>query len=564
MLKTPSETIANIKSDILPSEGSGSLPIRGVHIDCRAQMLRFDRLKMIYEDLARWGYNTVLFEYEDRFPYRGDLKDIAAPDALTRRDIKELNQIASDNGIRIIPLVQCLGHLEYVLRLKKYRPICECKGNGRDKNFVPDAVCPSRKTPTRLFRHMVEQVLELHDDARYFHMGGDEVRLLDTCPRCGPRLKSEGVSRVLVDYYLQCAEWLRKQGPNPIIWGDLLLAHPKHLADLRGQVIVMDWDYWSLASSSKGRQRKWDSIVWGARACDWRVPESWPDELRQRFATYMFNENGSQKPFPYTAYLRDQGFQVITASAARAAGDTFAAPAGYHLENAIAGSRVAMDTNALGHVVTSWALRRGAWPLTHRTLMTAAAAMRIHPPSCKAMAAAYAWEHLGTADATLAEITHLLGITTGGLDIFAAQNNIHLETGQRYGTNYARCVEQVRSSGASGRKHCRLIIRNVAKARQLLALAKPLNRRQLEAVKLWHLAADVLEYYADFGLALLKKQNGLWGTIIRRFRDRATPLHRQTEQALTLLYTDRTVSDEMKVRFDVHIDWLDEELARLT
>jgi len=43
-----------------------SLPVRGVHIDCRAQMLRFETLRRIYRDPARWGFNTVLFEYDDR------------------------------------------------------------------------------------------------------------------------------------------------------------------------------------------------------------------------------------------------------------------------------------------------------------------------------------------------------------------------------------------------------------------------------------------------------------------------------------------------------------------
>ena len=59
---------------------SSSVPlgVRGVHIDCRAQMLCCERIRQIYGDLARWGFNTVLFEYEDRFPFRGTLRRIAA------------------------------------------------------------------------------------------------------------------------------------------------------------------------------------------------------------------------------------------------------------------------------------------------------------------------------------------------------------------------------------------------------------------------------------------------------------------------------------------------------
>ena len=43
--------------------------IKGLHLDLKAQTLRFSAMCDIVRDAAGWGYNTILLEYQDKFPF---------------------------------------------------------------------------------------------------------------------------------------------------------------------------------------------------------------------------------------------------------------------------------------------------------------------------------------------------------------------------------------------------------------------------------------------------------------------------------------------------------------
>ena len=60
------------------------LPIRGLHIDLKAFTLRPGAMMDIARDAARWGYNTILLEYQDKFPFEGRLTPIRTADAMTK------------------------------------------------------------------------------------------------------------------------------------------------------------------------------------------------------------------------------------------------------------------------------------------------------------------------------------------------------------------------------------------------------------------------------------------------------------------------------------------------
>jgi len=535
----------------------GALPIRGVHIDCRAQMLRPRRLQEVYRDLARWGFNTILFEYENRFPFRGRLRRIAAPDALTRNEIRGLNRLAEDLGLRIMPLVQCLGHLEYVLRLPAFRRLAEPKGDPFQSHArAMYAVCPSRRDPSALFREMAAQVLELHPDARHFHMGGDEVVLAARCPRCGPRLKREGVSQVLVEYYAGCAEWLRAQGPDPVLWGDLILAHPEQIAALRGRVVVMDWDYWSTERPGAGGH------LWGMRGADPCRLATWPQPHRELFPEYILTADRKRvRPFPYTRFLRDHGFQVIVASAARSAGDNAYVPRPVHVENAMGAARTAVESCVLGSVITSWALRRAPWPLTEHTLMAGAMAMQDATISRRAVDAAFAREHFGAADPKLARIPILLGRAGHGLPYLQSNPGIDAKSGRWPHRGYDAAVKAAQADPQRFRVALRGVKRDVGAARRLLARARPRTPRQRERMRLWHWACDVLEQLAGFGPQLLRAPGEHEVQDLRGWRRRAAGLARETRQVLGRLHTPFAMLDEMQCRLGVQIDYIEDMLG---
>jgi hypothetical protein len=89
---------------------------RLVHLDLKGAPPLISYLLELFPLLKKLGATGILLEYEDTFPYTGELQVISAGNAYNRNDIVKLNAAAEANGLEIIPLVQTFGHLvNYIL-----------------------------------------------------------------------------------------------------------------------------------------------------------------------------------------------------------------------------------------------------------------------------------------------------------------------------------------------------------------------------------------------------------------------------------------------------------------
>jgi hypothetical protein len=522
-------------------------PVQGVHIDCRAQMLRFDRLQKILSDLARWGYNAVLLEYEDHFPYTGRLKDIASSDALTHRQIRDLNRQAADLGLQIIPLVQCLGHLTYVLRLPAFRRLSE----GYPKT-APYTVCPGHPGSRQLFQDMVEQVMAMHPDCRYFHLGGDEAKLEPDCPHCHKAHPGASAAERLMEHYLDRAQWVRSLGPDPILWGDLFLAHPEQRERLRGHAIIMDWDYWSATRPADEPQHLWGMYGKNLPGVDTKNPETWPGWYRKLYKDSVLLANGKARPFPFAKFLHDEGFPFMMASSARCGGDTFCAPtATRHVDNVMGSIRAAREHRALGVIVTSWALRRPPWPLTEPALIAGGLALKKPNVGLSAVDQAFVREHFGSDDKRLARIPRLLGVPAPPI-LHARPRTIDLESNRWVAQAFAQRLESTRTNLSLSLRQLATLRKNCREADRLLKAATPGTARQRECVALWQWAIRVMGFYAEHGPSWLKGEKP--ASSLKAMKS-LIPL---TKRVLGKIYTPETVADEIQTRFGSLADYLKE------
>ncbi|MCX5662508.1 MAG: hypothetical protein NTW19_22735 [Planctomycetota bacterium] len=97
--------------------------IIGVHLDLKGMMFKPSYIPAMLADLAGQGVNALLVEYEDAFPFKS--LDIAHDPATawSRSTHRRFLALAEEHGIEVIPLQQCLGHLEYVLGWDRYRKL---------------------------------------------------------------------------------------------------------------------------------------------------------------------------------------------------------------------------------------------------------------------------------------------------------------------------------------------------------------------------------------------------------------------------------------------------------
>ena len=127
------------------------VPIRGVHMDLKGTPPTPERFERHLELFARLRYNAVLIEWEDTFPYAVDER-FRCETAYTAEQVRRFCDRARKLGMEVVPLVQCLGHMETPLSVADYAPL-------REVPHRADVLNPLADGARELVERMVEDVL---------------------------------------------------------------------------------------------------------------------------------------------------------------------------------------------------------------------------------------------------------------------------------------------------------------------------------------------------------------------------------------------------------------------
>jgi len=232
----------------------------GLHIDLRVQAMPFRALCRMAKQAAGFGINTLVVEWEAAFPFRKH-RVISNAFAYTPEEIRRFIAFCGDLGLAVIPMQQCFGHVEYILRH-------ECFAGLRENQKDIRQICPMRgDRALELFGDLFDEIAAAHPSP-YLHIGGDETFLLGQCELCSPKAKESGKSRLYVDYFRQVAARIVKMGRQPLIWADMLWRYPEAAADMPKETIFIDWNYgWPVNEiGDPERLKKLNLRLWGAPA----------------------------------------------------------------------------------------------------------------------------------------------------------------------------------------------------------------------------------------------------------------------------------------------------------
>ena len=235
------------------------IPKRGVHLDLKGLPPTADRLVELLRVFTAARYNVVLVEWEDSFPWTVDER-FRSPTAYTPDDIRCFWETARDLGLEVIPLVQCLGHMETPLSVPGYEQLRE----------VPDdssVLNPLAAGARDLIQKMVDDILNLMPDVSYFHLGGDEVWTMGKHPDTKAYIDEHGKGALYLQHVEPILDSLNARGIRPILWHDMMIT----------------WD----SEALKSLANKCDLLTWGY--------SEHPDTTNHHFNTkYIkrFNDNG--------------------------------------------------------------------------------------------------------------------------------------------------------------------------------------------------------------------------------------------------------------------------------
>ncbi|XP_029311574.1 hexosaminidase D [Cottoperca gobio] len=216
-----------------------------VHLDLKGAPPRVGYLHRLIELFSQLGLDGLLVEYEDMFPYEGELKLLQATvqPAYSREEVLSMQEFAKCKGLEVIPLVQTFGHMEFVL---KHRPLWSL----REVAHCVGTLNPHREGGVQLVMEMLRQVVELHPGLNTLHIGADEVYMLGDGDESKLWLASPGrtVEQLFLSHVTKVAQAVKEAWPHMsvIMWDDMMRGmSPDTLkaSGLVGLVQPMLWDY---------------------------------------------------------------------------------------------------------------------------------------------------------------------------------------------------------------------------------------------------------------------------------------------------------------------------------
>lgn len=351
------------------------LKMRGFHINFDSfRQMGIEEALYALRTAADMKLNTVLLEYGNRFPYQ-EHDRIRVNTTLKRDDIKILTDTARELGITVIPLQQTIGHLDYMLQHEHYESI-------RENNASLSQICPLNTDAFETVKGLLDDMIEAHPDIKYIHIGGDEARSLGQCPDCKEKVEKQGISKLYIDYINSISEWVCAKGLTPIVWDDMVCAHPEAVEHLDKRITILYWDYWTVSKASPYFIARYDRKGEPVTTHDSRWNDEWKDELNDLDRTIMSNfatgvpleESlsksfmdlygpylGEQFPkrikgFPYLEFYRDKGFKVIGGPTSLGNGDNYHTLPNYwrFIPNIRTICERTMEAGVEGVITTAW------------------------------------------------------------------------------------------------------------------------------------------------------------------------------------------------------------------
>jgi hypothetical protein len=191
--------------------------------------------------------------------------------------------VCHKNGIRLIPLMNCLGHQSdrggASALLRKYPEFTQPMDipEGDKHKFTPEW-CPSHPDVNKIVFDLFDELIDAFD-ADAVHVGMDEIFMIGSknCPRCQGKNVAElyaGVVNALHQHLV------KEKGVEMLIWGDRMLKSPEYGS--------------RFAASLAGTHPAIDMVPKDIIVCDWHYP--------------------LQDDYPSVRLFQEKGFRVLPAT----------------------------------------------------------------------------------------------------------------------------------------------------------------------------------------------------------------------------------------------------------
>lgn len=294
------------------------LPVRALMLNGLTPASLDAMLGFIRDDLPREGVNTLIFQIDYNYQYKSH-PELVAEHAFSEAQIKSLVRACRAAGVKLIPLLNCLGHQSWAKANHKlltvYPEFDETPGlYPGNKDIYCRSYCPNHPDVHRVVFALLDELATVFEtDA--IHVGMDEVFLIgeSTCPRCKGADKAE----LFAQEVRTLRDFLATKNVRLWLWGDRFLD---------GRTTGFgEWE-----ASMNNTHRAIDLVPKDIVVCDWHY----------------------DAPLPTPTYFAQKGFEVVICSWNKSAVGVAEAEEMIRARAANHGNK--LGPRLLGVMVTNW------------------------------------------------------------------------------------------------------------------------------------------------------------------------------------------------------------------
>ena len=250
---------------------------RAIHYDTKHHQDKGAYVRSFIKDLSRYKVNMLVWEWEDKFAYPSH-PEIGAPGAFSMKEMQDLTKYAKQYHIQIVPLVQGLGHVSYILKWPQYSSLREIEASNWE-------FCPLKDGCYDLLFDLWKDAIDATPGSAYIHVGSDETFELAACENCKAKSEELGKSGLYQLFINKAAEYLKSKGRK-----------------------VMDWEApmgWEMGNSPAKGIKPVNGLVF-TESYDYETPDfSYANKARRAlgFEVFAYDPNPGVVPLYGTLYL---------------------------------------------------------------------------------------------------------------------------------------------------------------------------------------------------------------------------------------------------------------------
>jgi hypothetical protein len=215
--------------------------IRAFQWDLARQVERLDVLLKLLPRYAEWGYQELYLHLEDAVEYPS-LPGVARADAYSHRALVRLVDTAARHGIRTVPIVNLLGHTQYLIKVPALRDLNELRAPDGSP-LERGQICPLHHETLSVAEKLLRDTAPFCTSGKV-HVGLDESFHLGKCPRCRAEIAERGLAAHFVGHVNRLHTLTAARGLRMGLWADMLNFIPSAIARLPRDVIAYDWYYY--------------------------------------------------------------------------------------------------------------------------------------------------------------------------------------------------------------------------------------------------------------------------------------------------------------------------------